>query len=246
MPHPSVSLQLYTLRHAMATDLAGTLQRVADIGFVNVEPYAFTDRPEEYRSALAATGLSAPSGHAPLLAMSEPRAALEAARSLGMSVVVDPYTEPERWSSREEIVRIADGLGSLADLAEEVGMEVGYHNHAWEFSSQIGGAAAFDFFVAALDSRVVLEIDTYWVEVGGGSATEVLTRFGDRVRLIHVKDGPISPDTDQQVGVGEGAMDVPGILAAAPTAIRVIELDSYAGDVFEPVERSLRYLKAQS
>jgi sugar phosphate isomerase/epimerase len=240
---PTISLQLYTLRDAVAVDLQNTLQRVADLGFQSVEPYGFGDRIDDFARAFAATGLDAPSGHAPLLALDDPRSVFEGARQLGMTMVIDPYTSPERWASRDEVLEIADGLNRLAEIAAEVGVEVGYHNHFWEFESEIDGGPAFDVLLGALDPRVFLEIDTYWAAVGGQSPAELLSRLGDRVRLIHVKDGPITLDTEMQVAAGEGAMDIPAVLAAAPNAIRVVELDAYSGDVFDAVERSLQYLE---
>jgi hypothetical protein len=62
------------------------------------------------------------------------------------------------------------------------------------------------------------------------------------VRLIHVKDGPLDGDTSAQVPAGSGEVDVVGVLAAAPGAIRVIEFDTYAGDVFAGIAQSLAWL----
>ncbi len=90
----------------------------------------------------------------------------------------------------------------------------------------------------------MLEVDTYWAQVAGASAPELLARLGDRVRFIHVKDGDISRDDLGQRAVGDGRMPVLDVLAAAPGAVRVIELDDYAGDVFDALERSVQFLAA--
>src|SRR5438477_43939 len=82
---------------------------------------------------------------------------------------------------------------------------------------------ALELLAPRLDDRVVLEVDTYWVEVGGVDVVDLLGRLGDRVRFLHVKDGDKSRDTKAQLPAGEGEMDIPAVLAAAPDAMRVLE-----------------------
>ncbi|MBC7402999.1 MAG: hypothetical protein H7279_07470, partial [Microbacteriaceae bacterium] len=60
---PPLSLQLYTVREALDADFAGTMQRVADIGFTRVEPFDFLARADALAVSFAATGLTAPSAH---------------------------------------------------------------------------------------------------------------------------------------------------------------------------------------
>jgi sugar phosphate isomerase/epimerase len=88
---------------------------------------------------------------------------------------------------------------------------------------------------------VVLEIDTYWAAVGGADVPPLLQRLGPRVAALHVKDGPIDRD-EPQVAVGGGAMPVPEILAAAPDAQRIVELDTCATDLFDALAASHTYL----
>ena len=93
---------------------------------------------------------------------------------------------------------------------------------------------------------MVLEVDTYWAAVGGVPAPELLGRLGERVQFLHVKDGPITDDPKAQLPAGTGAMDVPAVLAAAPDALRVIEFDDYAGDIFAGLAASLAYLEGRA
>jgi len=85
--HPQLSVQLYTVREAMAEDVAGTLQKIADIGFTQVEPYNFADVPG-LAEALAAAGLTAPT---------HPRA-LPGVRVQPSTSASSP--RPRRWASR--------------------------------------------------------------------------------------------------------------------------------------------------
>lgn len=242
MPTPPLSVQLYTVREALEADLDGTIDRLASIGFERVEPYNFAAATDALAAALSRNGLSAPSGHAPLLDGDRDRI-FEAARTLGIGTVIDPFVDPVRWSTEEAIVQTAEALNEVAVLGAEYGITVGYHNHWWEVETDFGGRTGLEVLAEALDPAVVLEVDTYWVAVGGQDPAELLGKLGERVRFIHIKDGAIDRDNKSQVAVGAGRMDIPGVLAAAGSVeVGVVELDDSAGDLFEALEGSLRYL----
>jgi sugar phosphate isomerase/epimerase len=237
------SVQLYSVRDAVADDLQGTVARLAEIGFEHVEPYAFAERTDEYERAFAASGITAPSGHAAVIDSDEPDPVFEAAARLGIGTVIDPLIPTERWRSADDIARTAERVNELTARAATFGLAFGYHNHAWELANTVDGRAALYTFVDLLDAPVRLEIDTYWATIGGADAPALLRELAARVGFIHVKDGPISEDVTTQLPAGQGAVDVAGILAAAPRALRVIEFDSYAGDVFAGIAASFAWLQ---
>ena len=107
------SLQLYTLRTAMGEDLPGTIKRVADLGYTAVEPYNFVATADELAAALSENGLTAPSGHAPLLGADQDEI-FEAARKLGIGTVIDPHVERSRWTTDEDIRATAEALNAAA------------------------------------------------------------------------------------------------------------------------------------
>ncbi|MCU1551226.1 MAG: sugar phosphate isomerase/epimerase [Glaciihabitans sp.] len=243
MNYPQLSVQLYTVREAMLEDLPGTLQRIADLGFTQVEPYNFAGF-EGLGAGLAAAGLAAPTAHGHFIGESD--AELERvfgiAKDLGIATAIDPFTAPERWETAESIGQIADQLNAAAAIAAKYGVVVGYHNHAHELKSVIDGVTGIEIFAGKLAPEVVLEIDTYWVAVGGQDPVELLKRLGNKVVAIHVKDGPATTETKDQVAVGSGSLPIADIVAAAPTALRVIELDDSRGDRFQAVADSYAYL----
>ncbi|MCX7520751.1 sugar phosphate isomerase/epimerase [Microbacterium sp. STN6] len=238
-----LSVQLYTVRELLADDLPGTLRRIAEIGFTQVEPFNFTGLPG-LGEALKANGLTAPTTHMHFLG-EDPRPVFEAARELGIETVIDPHTPAERWQSAESVAEIAAQLGDAAGIAAEYGLRVGYHNHAHELESVIDGVPALEFFASKLDDAVVLEVDTYWVAVGGQDPVALIKRLGDRVVALHVKDGPGTAETKDQVAVGSGSLPIRDIVEAAPNALRVIELDDSRGDRFQAVADSYAYLTAE-
>ncbi|QDZ16964.1 sugar phosphate isomerase/epimerase [Humibacter ginsenosidimutans] len=236
-------MQLYTVREALQDDLQGTLNKLAEAGYTQVEPFAFTDFPG-LGDALAAAGLAAPTTHVHLLGESDEKIAeiFDAARALGILTVIDPHVPAERWTTAEDIDETAAQLNHAATIAAEHGVRVGYHNHAHEFENKIEGRNALEYFVDRLDPDVVIELDTYWVAVGGENPVEVLKRLGDRVVAIHVKDGPGTKETKDQVAVGSGSLPVRDIIEAAPNALRVVELDDSRDNRFTAVIDSIAFL----
>ena len=236
-----LSVQLYTVRDAIAADLPGTLDRVAGIGFDQVELYGYTDRVDDYRAALASAGLTAPSGHARLIGQ-DVQQILHASAELGIGTVIDPHIDESRWTTREDVEAIARELTDIAGVAADHGIAIGYHNHAFELENRIDGTAALEVLAGALGDSVVLELDTYWAAVGGEDTVALLGRLGDRVQFLHVKDGPRTKNDKEQTAVGAGSMPVREILAAAPQALRVVELDDHDGDVFQALTDSYAFL----
>ncbi|MCS6568373.1 sugar phosphate isomerase/epimerase [Curtobacterium flaccumfaciens pv. flaccumfaciens] len=240
-----LSVQLYTVRDALSADLPGTLQRIADIGYTNVEAFGFVDNADELAAALRDAGLAAPSGHARLLDAGEQdlERIFHASTTLGFGTLIDPHIDESRWTTREDVEAIARELSALAPRAADHGLVLGYHNHAFEFSNRIEGVSAYEVFADALSDDVVLELDTYWVQVGGDDPVAVIGKYGDKVQFLHVKDGDGSHDDKQQVAVGNGIMPIREIIAAAPDALHVVELDDHEGDVFQAVADSYTFLE---
>src|SRR5690349_18032965 len=201
------SIQLFTLREALDSDLDGTLAEVAARGFTAAEPYDFVRRAEPLAAALTAHGIAAPSGHAFLASQSfvnpdgsgttvpvpSPAEVFAAAKVLGMTMVIDLYTEPARWTSVEQIEETARLLNEVAVVGAVVGVRVGYHNHAHELEAVFDGVTGLEVLAGLLDERVVLEVDLYWVARGGVDPVVLLERLGSRVIAVHAKDGTLDP-----------------------------------------------------
>jgi sugar phosphate isomerase/epimerase len=262
MPTPSV--QLYSVRDAIDENLDGGIDRLAEIGFTRVEPYAFQLRTADYKRAFAASGVTAPSGHAPVIDSESPDAVFDSAAELGITTVIDPFIPTDRWKTADDVHRIADRVNELAEQANARGLEFGYHNHQWEFTNRVDGRPVYELFVELLAPSVVLEVDTFWATVGGADTPAVLRSLGRRVRALHIKDGKVTGDIatalpssesalivpealkaafENQTPAGQGDIDVKAVLAAAPHALRVIEFDAYSGDVFDAIAQSFAWLQ---
>jgi len=258
---PQVSVQLYTVKDALEADLAGTVARLAGLGLEAVEAFDFVRRPAELRAAFDAHGIRARTGHAFLLsdeitspdgtagALPGLEETLDAAATLGLEVVIDPFTPADRWRTRESVAALAERLNRAAAAAEARGLLVGYHNHDHELRSEVDGAPALEVFAELLDPRVRLEVDLYWATAAGLDAAGLLTRLGERVVAVHVKDGPMREGIStaelprDQVPAGQGDVPLAAALAAATSAQHaVIEFDHYEGDLFEGIAASRAWL----
>jgi sugar phosphate isomerase/epimerase len=240
---PELSVQLYTLRAALAADFDAALGAVAALGFRQVEPFRLVEFADELRAGLARHGLSAPTTHMSL-GQGDQDKTFALARELGIETVIDPHVDRARWQAEADIADIARGLNAAAARAAEFGLRVGYHNHHFELESRIGGRHALQVFADHLNPEVVLEVDTYWAYAGGADVPALLRQLGDRVVALHVKDGDGSLDGKQQVAVGSGKLPIWEIIEAAPDALRVIELDDSQGDLLEAVRVSREFLLA--
>ena len=235
------AVQLYTVRDQLTGDRKGVLARIAAFGYGAVEPFSILDDPAGLAADLAAAGLAVCSVHA-VPAADQASAVIQAARTLGAGTVIVPYLPPDRFADAASVRAVATELNGMAARLASAGLRLGYHNHDHELSSLIRGRPALEVLADELDDAVILEVDTYWAAVGGQDVPALLGRLGDRVRYLHVKDGPVTRD-DPMTAVGAGRMPVAAILAAGQAAEwHVVELDRCATDMMTAVGDSLAWL----
>lgn len=241
MALPDLSVQLYSVRTPLAADFAGSLARLRDIGFTRVEPFGMLDIASELKAGLAANGFDAPTTHQSLAAGNLEQI-FSTAADLGIGTVIHPFTPPDEWTTRSDVERVAGLLNDAATLAATYGLRVGYHNHDWEPRLQLDGRTSLEVMVDLLDPSVVLEVDTYWVAVGGQDIPALLGRLGNRVTALHLKDGPLNGVKSEQLPLGSGELPAAEILAAKTALeVPVIEFDEYAGDIFDGVAAAYAY-----
>ena len=238
---PDLSVQLYSVRAPLNTDFFGTLARLREIGFTRVEPFGLLDHADKLTNALAATGLTAPTTHQSLAGGDLDRI-FSIAADLGIGTVIHPVTPRADWTTRSDVERVAELLNAAAKVASRYGVRVGYHNHVWEIRLQLAGRTSLEVLADLVDPSVVLEIDTYWAAVGGQDVPALLGRLGNQVTALHLKDGPITGENEDQLPWGRGELPAAQIIAAA-TALEfpVIEFDRYSGNVLDGIAAAYAY-----
>lgn len=239
-----ISIQLYTLREEAKADLAGVIRRLGEIGYAGVEPAGFHDRtPAEFRALVDDAGLAISGAHVPVPLGDAANKILDGQEELGNRDLVVAFLPPDRFTDAGAVRKCADELNRANELVRARGMTLGYHNHYWEFESQIDGESAHALLFRLLDEHVFAEVDTYWAKVGGVDPVATVAALGARARFLHIKDGPADDPQADMTAVGQGAVDVPAIIAANDAVEwQVVELDRCATDMFTAVEESCRYL----
>ena len=211
-----LGIQLYTLRSLLERDFDGTLARIAEIGYREVEFAGYYNRtPAQVREVLRRTGLSAPSAHVPLPASDEVwNRALADAGAIGHEWAVIPYLDQSLRRSPDDWARLADRLNHLAALTKSAGLRQAYHNHDFELAAN-GTGTFFDLLLTRTDAQLVsFEMDVYWVTKAGADPLALLTKYPGRFPLLHLKDATAAPER-RIVDVGSGTIDFPAILRAA-------------------------------
>lgn len=241
MPAP-IALQLYTVREAIAKDFAGVVKKVADTGYIGVEPAGFPGTtPEEASKLFKDLGLVVSSAHLPMPLGLNKDEVLETVALLDCKRIVSGLG-PDQFKTMDLVKQSCDTFNEASAVAVENGLSFGLHNHWWEFG-QVDGRYVYQIMLELLDPAVFFEIDTYWVQTAGPNPAEVVRELGTRAPLLHIKDGPCKQG-EPMVAVGDGIMDFPAIVEAAAgfTEWMIVELDECATDMIETVETSYAYL----
>lgn len=241
----SVALQLHSIREELSRDFESAMRKVAGIGYRAVEPAGFPGTTPERASRLfRELGLSVPSAHFALPLGDSKQQILDAMHLLGAEYLVSGLG-PEAFSSADEIRRSCDRFNEACMIAANHGFKFAVHNHWWEFG-KADRCSIYRLMLNHLLPEVLFEIDTYWVLVAGLDPAEIITEFGRRAPLLHIKDGPGTP-SDPMTAVGDGRLDFPRIAVAGRKTAdwMIVELDFCAADMMTAVEKSYVYMMSQ-
>lgn len=240
----AIGVQLYTVRSILGQDFEGTLSRLAEIGYREVEFAGYFNRsPADVRASLRSAGLTAPAAHISLQALRRDwPATLEAAATIGHRYLIVPSLPSADLRTLDAVRAVADLFNRAGGTAHEAGIRVGFHNHADEFTP-VEGQVPFDVLLEETDPALVdLEMDLFWITRGGARPLDYFERFPGRFALVHVKDMDAE---GRMVDVGRGAIDFKRIFAARRQAgIKhfFVEHDSPPSPL-DSVRNSYQYLK---
>lgn len=237
-----VGIQLYTLRNEMGQDFAGTLRRVAEIGYDEVEFAGYYDNtPAQVKQILDEVGLTAPSAHVALeIIRSSPAQAIEAAQAIGHTYMTIPWLPEDGRRTLDQYRAVADTANSFGQQAQAAGLKVAYHNHDFEFVP-IDGVVPFDLLLERTDPNLVkFELDLYWARKANRDILQLLQQHGPRITMCHVKD---MDTAGNMADVGAGTINFAEIFAAHEFEHYFVERDD-ATDPFATATASYSATRA--
>ena len=235
-----IGIQLYTVNGPMRDDPAGTLKKLREIGFREVESAGFGKlSAKQFRQLLDDAGLACPSAHLQFGADNW-GAAFEDAHALGAAYAASgslpapkvdskpAAASSKRSMSLDEAKHTAALANRIGEAAKRAGLQYVYHNHDFEFAHQGGGAFGYDVLLRESDPQLVkFEIDCGWMIFAGHDPIDYFKKHPNRFPLIHVKDFLPAHDTSAAAGnaaqmlgaeLGRGVVDYKPIFAAAGKA----------------------------
>ena len=242
-----LGVQLYTLRDACDKDMAGTLKKVAKIGYKAVELAGYGKLSVgDLKKALTDNGLKVASAHVGLERMeTELDRVLDEHELLGNRNVVVPYLGAERRTSADDWKQVARSLDKAGKICHQRGFTLNYHNHDFEFK-WYGNKTAWDILLENTQAEhLKVELDVFWTRFAGFCPACFIRQLGERMSMVHLKD--LQPGEPHRfANVGKGILDIPAIIAAGKKAhvkaYLVEQDDCYGQDPFEAIRVSYRYL----
>jgi sugar phosphate isomerase/epimerase len=260
-----IGLELFTVRSECEQDFPGTLEKVAAIGYKEVELFDFYGRKaSEIRRLLGSAGLVAPSSHTlsyilnPQSQLSEVRPRweklIEYAAELGVHYLGGSISDVSRLNPLDDYKRLADLMNAVGEQCKRAGLQFAYHNLNVEFR-EYDGVIPYDWLLRHTDPQSVqLEIDCYWLTRAGRDPVEYFKKYPGRTPLLHIKDRKpgyapstiVDPGPGPFTEVGYGSINWKRILAAASGGgLRhyYVEQDFCDRPVFESLKMSYNYLK---
>ena len=252
-----VGVQLYSVRADMTKDPLGTLKKVADMGYKNVEHANYVNgkfygySPTEFKKILDDLGMKMPSGHTVMGKQHWDEAkgeftdlwkkTVEDAAICGQKYVISPWLDVSLRKDMDSLKRFMDVFNKSGELCQKSGMKFGYHNHDFEFSLKLNAVPVYDLILQNTDPKLVIQqLDIGNMYGGGGRAADLLKRFPGRFESMHVKDEIAVKGTTEGAAekyesavLGTGIINVKEIIdmgrKSGGTTHFIIEQESYQG-----------------
>lgn len=256
-----IGLQLYTIRDAMAADVAGSLKKVSGAGYKYIELAGYADGkfygmdPVEFKKLVNDMGMEIISSHTQVeaqgITLDNAKKMAEDHARLGVKYCVQPWVVEEARKTVASYQKMVADWNTVGGIMKENGIMFGYHNHNFEFNTVEGKIPYFDIFLAELDKNLVtMELDIFWTTKAGQNPVEIIKKYPGWFQLFHMKDmytneAPFytTDGVKDFAPVGEGVINFKEILAVKDIAgmkYMIVEQDqSRDGDPFTDIQKSI-------
>ncbi len=219
-------LALYTVRNDMGTDAKGTLQAVADAGYINIEAAGYKDgkyynmTPADFKSLLAQLGLNPISTHQSAVTLDNADTMFADAKAAGFTYFVVPIPPMGlfKYDAKNQTMGMTGGAANLANIlstlgekCDKAGLKLLYHNHDFEYKKDSDGIVPMDYLLENTNPKYVnFQMDLFWVTKAGADPVAYFKKYPGRFKIWHVKD---MDDQGRFAPVGNGNIDFSRILA---------------------------------
>jgi len=177
-----------------------------------------------------------------------PKPKVERLAALGTKYTAYPYPAGVDFSDPSHVENLIAKLDAAGAVLRAAGQVLTYHNHANEFFRVAGKPLLETIYARTHPQNLQSEIDTYWVQAGGGNPVEWCTRLKNRLPLLHLKDYAVDATGKPHFAeIGYGNLDFKAIIAAAEASgceWFIVEQDSCPGNPFDSLKKSFDYIKA--
>lgn len=215
----SMGVQVYSVRDALKDDFTGSIAKLGEIGFDYVEAFGmgidgnvYGMTAQEYRKIVEDHGMSVVSSHSTYFQADQAEPLIQAGLDLGVTYVIVPYLADEL---REDYYKISENLNKAGEQFKAAGLQLGYHNHEFEFEKQ-GDEVALEIMLKETDPELVtFQADLYWVTVGGWDPMDLIQKYPGRFSSFHIKD---AAENLEQTTVGTGIVDFESVFGIKDTA----------------------------
>jgi sugar phosphate isomerase/epimerase len=252
-----VGVQLYTVRDLMKNDFEGTIAKVAQIGYKEVEFAGYFGRTaDQVKAVLDKNGLKAPSTHVQYDELDEKfPSVIEFSKAIGLEYIICPWIPEDLRKSPDIWKQASEKFNKCGEQSKQAGMQFGYHNHWFEFLP-VDGKLPYDELLKMCDPGLVkFEMDLCWITAAGADPLKYFNAYPGRFPLVHVKDLKTMPkitsggaqnygDTVDLTEVGSGIIDWKRIFAQSDKAgIKhyIVEHD-HPKQPLESIKKSYEYL----
>ena len=245
-----LAAQLYTVREFTKTpaDIVQTMKKVKQLGYDAVQCSALgTIEPQELKKIADGEDLTICATHTSYERMcNEPQAVIDEHQLWGCRHAAIGGL-PGEYRSAEGFAKFAKEASAVAKRLAEGGLTFSYHNHSFELEKFNGRTGLEILYEESAPQYFHSEIDTYWIQHGGGDSAKWIRKLKGRAGIVHLKDMAMRGGTQLFAEVGEGNLNWPSILDACQYAgveWYIVEQDNtYERNPFESLGISLRNLK---
>ena len=178
---------------------------------------------------------------------------------LGIEYLIQPMMPKEGINNINDVKVFCDTLNATGEEIKKHGVTFGYHNHNMEFCKvsdnstsrfmgdiltrpYVEGEQIIDIMMRETHPDLVkFEMDTYWTIMGQNDPVAMLTKYADRIELLHIKDFVVLGES--------GALNFQNIFnkffenGNQYYFIEIEDIDS--GKQFERLEKSANWLAQQ-